>query len=488
MTPTPEQDAIATAVAAHTPLRVIALAGTVKTSTLALAAQRLSGQRVLYLAYNRSVAADARRRFPAWVEPRTAHSLAFAAVGRVYGPRLANSLFALRPHVPRAATRRITDATGLDPAGAFALVVQTLNRFLHEPDPEPTGRHIPPAAAAAFGDGQADIVQTVTAAARSLWRRLRNPADSVPVTHDVYLKLWQLQRPPLPYDVIFLDEAQDADPVILDIVRHQPAQLVLVGDPYQAIYGWRNARDALAGWRGLTLSLTTSWRFGSPLAAPANQVLERLGEARRLVGGGSGDSSRSQAAIVSRTTIGLIDEALGTLRTGRRVAITGGSEPLAALLDGAYALWRGDRPRHPDLQVFRSWRDLQTAARVPAGAEFRPLVTFVRREADEVPRIARQLRHATVAETQAEVVLTTAHKAKGREWPTVTCLDNFRWPEDPADREEAHLIYVALTRAQHTLHADRLRDLVARAPALDTLTATPASPTPRVSRGPVPSR
>ena len=79
MTPTPEQDAIATAVAAHTPLRVIALAGTGKTSTLALAAERLSGQRVLYLAYNRAVATDARRRFPAWVEPRTAHSLAFAA-------------------------------------------------------------------------------------------------------------------------------------------------------------------------------------------------------------------------------------------------------------------------------------------------------------------------------------------------------------------------------------------------------------------------
>ena len=474
--PTPEQHAIADAVATGQSLRVLALAGTGKTTTLQLAAQSLRGRRVLYLAFNRSVAEEARTRFPRHVDARTAHSLAFAAVGRAYGARLVASPFAIRQVWPRWADTRLR-AQGLDRAQGLAAVTQTLAAFLHTTAAHPTSAHVPPVAFA--GRDPADRAAARAAVvdlAHYFWRHMQDPHSDCPVTHDVYLKRWQLSRPALPYDVILLDEAQDADPVLLDILRHQSAQLVLVGDPHQAIYGWRGARDALAGWRGLTLPLTHSWRFGPEIAALANAALTRLGAPYPLVGAGPSTPPQGPAAYIARTTLGLLGETVRLIERPTRVALLGGAETVAGLLEAAHTLQRGLRPRHPDLALFEDWADLQAASETPAGAEFRPLVDYVEHQRDRVPHVVHQLRTETVEPPAAQAVLTTCHKAKGREWSTVTCAGDFRWPRYAEDREEAHLLYVAITRARHVLHADAARRVIERGRPLDELPPRPRRP------------
>jgi hypothetical protein len=61
-------------------------------------------------------------------------------------------------------------------------------------------------------------------------------------------------------------------------------------------------------------------------------------------------------------------------------------------------------------------------------------------------------------ERYAEVVISTAHKAKGREWDSVKIGSDFRQPAAAEDgkpgkvpRGEAMLAYVAVTRAKQTL-------------------------------------
>ena len=61
-------------------------------------------------------------------------------------------------------------------------------------------------------------------------------------------------------------------------------------------------------------------------------------------------------------------------------------------------------------------------------------------------------------ERYAEVVISTAHKAKGREWDSVKIGSDFRQPAAGEDgkpgrvpRGEAMLAYVAVTRAKKTL-------------------------------------
>jgi superfamily I DNA/RNA helicase len=57
----------------------------------------------------------------------------------------------------------------------------------------------------------------------------------------------------------------------------------------------------------------------------------------------------------------------------------------------------------------------------------------------------------------AQCHLSTIHKAKGREWPSVLFLDPFLLPAKWAEQEwekqqESNLAYVGITRAQRILH------------------------------------
>lgn len=67
-------------------------------------------------------------------------------------------------------------------------------------------------------------------------------------------------------------------------------------------------------------------------------------------------------------------------------------------------------------------------------------------------------------EESAEVTVSTAHRAKGREWASVRIADDFAGPDDlgelgedgtplpgPIDLDEARLAYVAVTRARSLL-------------------------------------
>jgi hypothetical protein len=88
--PTTEQQAIIDAVKACSAVKVYALAGTGKTTTLRLIAEAYPKARMLYLAFNKAIADEARNKFPDNVDVRTVHSLAFGYVGKHYWGRLSN--------------------------------------------------------------------------------------------------------------------------------------------------------------------------------------------------------------------------------------------------------------------------------------------------------------------------------------------------------------------------------------------------------------
>ncbi|NWR01566.1 FBH1 helicase, partial [Paradoxornis webbianus] len=65
-------------------VKIMALAGTGKTSTLVRYAEKFPELRFLYLAFNKAVVERGRRVFPRNVTCRTFHSLAYGSVGRYY--------------------------------------------------------------------------------------------------------------------------------------------------------------------------------------------------------------------------------------------------------------------------------------------------------------------------------------------------------------------------------------------------------------------
>ena len=95
--------------------------------------------------------------------------------------------------------------------------------------------------------------------------------------HDIYLKFWALTKPVIHADFIMFDEAQDADPIMLSILEKQKCQIIYVGDPYQQIYSWRGAVNAMQSINAQTCYLSQSFRFGPQLAQKAQMLLDHLG-------------------------------------------------------------------------------------------------------------------------------------------------------------------------------------------------------------------
>ena len=81
-----------------------------------------------------------------------------------------------------------------------------------------------------------------------------------------------------------------------------------------------------------------------------------------------------------------------------------------------------------------------------------------------MPRIIRELKLGVCTdERDAEIVVSTAHKAKGREWDVVRLAGDFKDPfiynkkttQWEASEEKRNLLYVAATRAKKTLYANQ---------------------------------
>ncbi len=470
--PTDEQLAVLDAYRAGNHLAIQAGAGTGKTTTLTLLAQTATG-RGRYLAFNKAIATAATPLFPRHVQCKTAHSLAYAAIGHRYRHRLGG---------PRTPTWRTGEALGLSQdarihgrdLGTRALshtILKTVARFCHSADPEPAPHHLAPPRGIDTPQARAELADHLLPYVRKAWDDLRDPhGTAVRFDHDHYLKLWALTEPTIPTDFLLLDEAQDTNPVLEHVIHAQRhhTQLVIVGDSAQAIYTWRGARDIMTTFDGTHLNLSQSFRFGPHLATEANRWLTIAQSPLRLTGTPDIHTrltpTPDTATVLSRTNVGAMVEVLTAQQTGHKVALAGGGAALQSLVQAAHDLTQGRRTTHPELLLFPTWAELQDyAEKDPAGKDLAPLVDLVDRHGTHALLKALQL--LVPEQDGADITVSTAHKAKGREWAHVRIAPDFRPPADddtrtdphgnplpgPIDPAEARLAYVAVTRARHTL-------------------------------------
>ena len=455
-------------------------AGTGKTSTLRLLASSRHRARGLYLAFNKAIQTEAARSFPRNVECRTAHSLAYRTHGAPMRARLNG------PRVPSAKAAAILGAPSvplggdvvLAPAAVASMALRTVERFCRSADSELAARHVPLQPTAPEADPKL-AVPGVLAVARRAWEDLTSPSGSLKVTHDVYLKCWQRSKPMLDYDFILFDEAQDADPAIADVVCRQKGQLVAVGDSAQAIFSWRGAIDFLERIEAEhRVALTQSWRFGDAVADEANLWLTVLGSRLRLTGAPHRSTELAPVdapdAVLCRTNGGCLAEVLSAQAVGVRVALVGGGDDIVSLARAARQLQAGQPVGHPELVGFGSWDDVQHyAEHDPAGSDLAVAVKLIDRHGPDAAIAAIQ---ACVPEGEAERTISTAHKAKGREWASVLVADDFREPAPDPDtgepgpivRDEAMLAYVTVTRAMGRLDVGSLAWIHDRPEVSDT--------------------
>lgn len=450
-------------------MKIMAFAGTGKTSTLVAYTRARPAMRFLYVAFNKSVQLEAADRFPSNVVARTSHALAFRTHGHLHKERL----------VPGFRANTVMLALGLKRYEDARFTIDTLANYLVSAAPRVAKRHIPFQARAFYEQRKWDRPDFVDLA-NQLGRRMCDKTDQyIGMLHDGYLKLFQLSNPVLDFDCILLDEAQDINPVTGAIVLsqaqsvhgRQPASIILVGDSHQQIYSFRGARDTLQKIKTTkTMYLTRSFRFDYNIARVANMVLSNFkGESRAIVGTAR-DKLKPQwdpscYTVIARTNATVFDKAVRLIRTHTPGFVGGVLSYRFGSLKDVYYLYAGQRELIGDAYIkgFTDYGNLKAYAATVEEVELLSMCKVVEKYRGRLPNLVDAIAARAVESKAAQVMLTTAHKSKGLQWANVLLMGDFLdliedgRLIDPSglDPDEFNLIYVAMTRAIHNLRFDK---------------------------------
>ncbi|XP_074646265.1 F-box DNA helicase 1-like isoform X2 [Tubulanus polymorphus] len=460
-------------------IKIVAFAGTGKTTTLVKYTQVRPSQRFLLIVYNRSMADHAVKIFPGNVTSKTSHSLAYAKFGRMYARKLTGNLKV------KEISESIVLKKGMSLFVRAKLVILTINDFCASADRDLTTAHVP-LSRLDMNKNSPQLVEVphehrmmVLEDAEMIWKRMIDVRDDMKITHDGYLKVYQLSRPKLyNFDCILIDEAQDLTPAIADVLLSQSQGKILVGDPRQQIYAFRGAVNSMQQVQASKIFyLTQSFRFGPEIAQVADCILSALhGERRKnLVGsgitGGIEGDREGQLAIITRSNFTLFKEAVNlccsTANEEVRVAFVGGAEAFGfnTILD-IYALQLSDPERrkgglqikHPLIKHFRSLPDLEKYASSVMDNELLGKIRIVRTYNHNLPSHIAKIRSKTVTDQRiADVLFSTAHKSKGLEFDTVRLTDDYNVLPGEGNQsfqikdDEKNILYVAATRAKKRL-------------------------------------
>lgn len=474
-----------------------AFAGAAKTSTLEEYAAAHADLSFLYMAFNATAATDAAQRFPESVVCKTQHSLAFADKGRIYKEKLNN----LRP-------KTLMGPLNFSFSAQAQTAIEAINSFLHSADEALAFEHLPLFVRTdpeLSKQEKIKLLETV----KLLWKRMCDPEDKViPMPHDGYLKLWQLEMQKtgkLPnvfrkFDVILLDEAQDTNPTMEAIVRAAikagQHRIILVGDGRQNIYGFRgsvNLMERMAGdihsgkLQGAVKHLTSSFRYTPEIASVATHILNADADVygKRVNVKGlrpSTDTDCRSEAIIARSNGGLIGAAIAHLVLNPKAKIhfaatsekDGWNPTQMYRFDSLMGVWlhkygNSREGKDPYIKTFGSYKEITEFAkgdenRQGADKELDSYVRLVEKYGRALPEHLDRI-IANCGSMEDAMCFSTAHRSKGLEWDRVTLLDDFEKSckmemfksTDPLavkerpSHEELNLLYVAATRPRKVL-------------------------------------
>lgn len=449
-------------------LAIKAFAGSGKTTTLKEFALAHPNKRILYVAYNKETAAQARMSFPNNVTAKTAHSIAYMKFGKPLEKKL-NRKYTL-PFKPETIRKML----GLK-RDQYSIVLakelfDIINNYCFSPyktikDAIPFKK-------------MSESRETMGIFCDVIWEEMTDPSSRFPTTPDVYLKQFHLSDPNLGFEYILFDEAQDANPLILDLILSQKkygSKLIFVGDEHQSIYQFRGAKNALKSISPeQELCLTKSFRFGDNIAYVANAILKTLKCERQTLLGfeeiydhvGEVDKER-RFAVITRTNANLFMNAIAAYEKEKSIYFVGGFEGynFNKILD-IEKLFIGDKKRIRDsyIKTFENFEEYENIANYSNDKEMIYFAKVVTKYAGEIEKIINGIKRNTVDQIHlADIILSTAHKSKGLEFEQVILGNDFpnfvnnelEINYKNCSEDEVNILYVAATRAINVLKPNK---------------------------------
>ena len=306
----------------------------------------------------------------------------------------------------------------------------------------------------------------------------------------IYLPL--LENLPFPqFDFVFIDEAQDTNATRREVAKRMlkpnpegaldGGRLITVGDRHQAIYGFTGAdNDALdiikSEFSSHYLPLSVCFRCSQSVISHARQLVNHIHPKLNAVEGSVTRikevewkkalplrPSLSREAILCRKNAPLISLAFQLLRDGTPCRIEGRDvgEQLISLCKKSKAhdkpsltSWLSSHLRQQQQKLTPyAFEVLQDKVSCITSVISLPII----RSLEDFYSQIKALFSDYDPTAPPRLTLSSVHKSKGLEWPTVHLLGRNAWMPSPfatqewMQDQETNLTYVAITRAQINL-------------------------------------
>jgi len=465
-------------------IKINAIAGSGKTTTvIEYAATRPPESKILYLAFNKSVKTEASKRFAAKglnnVKVETAHSLAYQHI-------IPGSKYRIKQDNYKS--HEIAGFLGIKMSGdkhnEFVIsnhILKFISYFCNSDKERVQDLNY---LDAVFDPKARKFVKTFHSFIEKQTRVILGKMDSaaIEITHDFYLKKFQLSAPVLAYDYILFDEGQDASAAMLDVFLKQPATKVIVGDTNQQIYGWRYAINSLEKAVFEEYHLSESFRFGKQIADLSIEILkwkDHTGTYKPVAITGKGNSSAVKSkATLARTNLSLLLKAIEFTEESRdSIYFEGNFSSYTYADEGASLydvlnLWSNKRKfiRDPLIKTMKNVKELEDYIEKTDEKELGMMLGIVKKYGNDIPGLIKKIKERHLGnheKHQAGMIFSTVHRCKGMEYDEVYLADDFineekleKLMEEIGEdapgisklNEEINLLYVAVTRTRNRIH------------------------------------
>jgi DNA helicase-2/ATP-dependent DNA helicase PcrA len=464
--PTAEQnDIISAAVSTKDNLAVVARAGAAKTTTLVMIAEALPEEQILCLAFNKKIADEMNDRLPANCEAKTLHGLGFAAWSRFIPGRCKlnkNKVYQiLRTHFNEIEDQKEREE-------AFEVFYETVEMV-----------------------GAAKQVGYIPSSYKGHWKSHCSDEDffgSLPkeptnfqedaVKHALVQSFKAALKGEIDFDdmiycpalcsvswpsfpVTLIDEAQDLSALNHYILRKmvKKRRLIAVGDPLQAIYGFRGAsvesmNEMIEMFSMTSLYLTCSFRCGRLITEWAHWIAPDMKSPDWAIEGEvteyytwTADQLEYGDAIICRNNAPLFSLAMKLIEAGKLPEIAGRDVGLP-IIKIMKTLGKPTMLSLAAVEAVTDWEERELRrSRAGAKGQVRDkaaIMLMMIRKAINLEGAIDYL-EALLAR-KGRIHLMTGHKSKGLEFDRVWFLDKHLC--DIKKGQDANLRYVIQTRAK----------------------------------------
>ncbi len=447
-------------------IKISALAGSAKSSTLYYYAKERPFKKILYLVYNKSMKDEADKMYSKLhhVEVRTIHSLGFGFVGKFYKNKLTFNYGVVD----------VIKDLNLNWNNDMELAVKIhkmINEYSLSDVMEFEDLDL-------FDENERPMV---ISNCRKLWDLKKNYNNNIKVTHDDYLKMFQLSKKSLgyKYDIIMLDEAQDSSLLVLDILKSSNVTgLVIVGDKFQSIYGWRNATNIMPYFESKEYKLTTSFRVSQNIANIANIIVKDINKVNIDMKGFNvkqkivNEINKDKPYVcLCRTNAYIFAEVFEVINNNpnAKLFFEGGySSYNFNNIRDFYFCSKGHKTKNPLFNKFNDFYSMIDYANEIEDVEILALNRMVNSYGSKIPQIVDRIKNnTTTKKSEANVIFSTCHRSKGQTYtiPVYVSDDHFDieevfnkeyvFHEEFFDinkyYEEMCILYVAITRAANEI-------------------------------------